>query len=84
MPIKKWLKYALSNYILQCTLRTISSAQGVKKAMIPRIKDVPDMGPSINYVVSVGGGGSPKDDLLHRPYLTKKTTRGEGVRNRQF
>ena len=43
MPIKKWLKYALSNYILQCTLRTISSAQGVKKAMIPRIKDVPDM-----------------------------------------
>ena len=26
-------------------------------------------GPSINYVVSVGGkGGSPKDDLLHRPY----------------
>ena len=33
-------------------------------------------GSSINYVVSVGGeGGSPKDDLLHRPYLIKKTTR---------
>ena len=36
-------------------------------------------GSSINYVVSVGGeGGSPKDDLLHRPYLIKKTTRGGG------
>ena len=36
--------------------------------------------------MSVGGeGGSPKDDLLHRPYLIKKTTRGvEGVKNRQF
>ena len=32
------------------------------------------MGPSINYVVSVGGeGGSPKDDLVNRPYLIKKT-----------
>ena len=35
-------------------------------------------GPSINYVVSVGKGGgggrggSPKDDLLHRPYLIKR------------
>ena len=35
-------------------------------------------GPSINYVVSVKGGGSPKDDLLNRPYLIKKTTRGGG------
>ena len=35
--------------------------------------------PSINYVVSVGGRGvSPKDDLLSRPYLIKKTTRGVG------
>ena len=50
MPIKKWLKYALSNYILQCTLRTISSAQGVKKAMIPRIKNVPDMLFSLHIV----------------------------------
>jgi hypothetical protein len=33
------------------------------------------LGSSINYVVSVGGG-SPKDDLLHRPYLIKKVTRG--------
>ena len=41
------------------------------------------MGPSINYVVLVGEGGSPKDDLLHRHYLIKKTTRGEGVKNRQ-
>ena len=33
-------------------------------------------GSSISYVVSVGGeGGSPKDDLLSRPYLIKKTTR---------
>ena len=24
-----------------------------------------------------GEGGSPKDDLLHRPYIIKKTTRGE-------
>ena len=23
-------------------------------------------------------GGSPKNDLLHRPYLIKKTTRGRG------
>ena len=25
-----------------------------------------------------GKGGSPKDNLLHRPYLIKKTSRGEG------
>ena len=42
------------------------------------------------YVVNLGAvhklchlgrveeGGSPKDDLLHRPYLIKKTTRGGG------
>ena len=41
-------------------------------------------GPFINYVVLVGEAGSPKDNLLHRPYLTKKTTRGEGVKNRPF
>ena len=36
-------------------------------------------GRSINYVVLVGReGGSPKDDLLHRPYLIKKMTRGGG------
>ena len=36
-------------------------------------------GPSINYVVSVGGkGGSPKDNLLHRPYLIKRRQEGEG------
>ena len=35
------------------------------------------LGPSINYVVSAGGeGGKAKDDLLSRPYLIKKTTRG--------
>ena len=34
-------------------------------------------GPFINYVILVGLG-SPKDDLLQRPYLIKKTTRGEG------
>ena len=34
-------------------------------------------GPSINYVVSAGGeGGKPKDDLVNRPYLIEKTTRG--------
>ena len=33
-------------------------------------------GSFINYVVSVGEGGSPKDDLLNRPYLIKKTTSG--------
>jgi hypothetical protein len=35
---------------------------------------------SIKYVASVGGGpgGSNKDDLLHRPYLIKITTRGGG------
>ena len=32
--------------------------------------------PSINYVVSVGG--SPKDDLLNRPYIIKQTTRRGG------
>ena len=44
-----------------------------------------DKGPHINYVVSVEGGegGSPKDDLLHRPYLIKKAS-GEWVRNRPF
>ena len=35
-------------------------------------------GSFINYVVSVGEGGSPKDDLLNRPYLIKKTTMGGG------
>ena len=35
------------------------------------------MGLSINYVVSVGGGGgSEKDDLLHRPYLIKNDKGG--------
>ena len=31
-------------------------------------------------------GGSPKDDLLHRPYLMKKTTRvgGEGSKIADF
>ena len=29
-------------------------------------------GPSIKYVVSVGGTGLAPDDLLHRPYLIKK------------
>ena len=41
-------------------------------------------GPSINYVILVGGeGSSPKDDWLHRPYLRKKTTRevGGGQKN---
>ena len=38
------------------------------------------MGPSINYVVSVGRGGQ-KSPIL----FSKKTTkRGEGVRNRRF
>ena len=42
-------------------------------------------GPSMNYVFSVGGkGGSPKDDLLHRPYLIKKTTRGRGSKIADF
>ena len=36
-------------------------------------------GPSINYVVLVGVGGSPKDDLLHRPYLIKKGDKGRGL-----
>ena len=34
---------------------------------------------SINYVVSgAGEGGSPKHNLLHRPNLINKTTRGRG------
>ena len=41
------------------------------------------MGPSINYVVSVGRGG--KDDLLNRPYLIiKTTTRGGGGQKNQI
>ena len=36
-------------------------------------------------VVSVRGeGGSPKEDLLHRLYLIKKTTGGKGFKNSQF
>ena len=27
-----------------------------------------------------GEGVSPNDELLNRPYLTKKTTRGEGIK----
>ena len=47
------------------------------------------MEPSINYVglgVGEGEGGSPRDDLIHRPYPIKKTTRGweEGVKNCRF
>ena len=42
-------------------------------------------GPSINYVVSVGGkGSSPKDDLLHRPYLIKKDEGGGGAKIADF
>ena len=33
---------------------------------------IPVKGPSINYVFSVGGGGNPKDDLLHRAHLIKR------------
>ena len=35
-------------------------------------------GPSINYVASIGEGITPKDNLLNRTYLVKKTTMGEG------
>ena len=38
-------------------------------------------GPSINYVVSVGGEGCQKLPILHSKQTTK---RGEGVKNRQF
>ena len=41
------------------------------------------LGPSVNYVVSVGGGVSPQDDLLNRPYLIKKDNKG-GVKNPWF
>ena len=45
-------------------------------------------GPSINYVVSVGGGGggvSPTDDLLNRPYLIKKDNKvGRGSKISDF
>ena len=42
-------------------------------------------GPSINYVTSVGEGGSPKDDLLNRTYLIKKDDKmGKGVKNCRF
>ena len=36
-------------------------------------------GPSINYVVSVGGGVSSKDDLLNRPYLKKRPQAGSKI-----
>ena len=43
------------------------------------VTDQNAMGPSINYVVLVEWEGvSPKDDLLNRPYLIKKTTSGRG------
>ena len=36
-------------------------------------------GSSINYVALVGGGGgSPEEDLLYRPYIMKSTTRWGG------
>ena len=42
-------------------------------------------GPSINYLVSVEGGEiNPKDNLLHRLYLIKKTTRGRGSKIANF
>ena len=31
-----------------------------------------------------GVGVSPKDDLLHRPYLIKKTTKGGGAKFADF
>ena len=40
-------------------------------------------GPSINYVVSVGLG-SPKDDLLQRPYLIKDDKGGRGSKIADF
>ena len=39
------------------------------------------MGPSINYVVSVGGGEGVKS---HRYCLAKRQQRRKGVRNRRF
>ena len=33
-------------------------------------------GPSINYVVSVGGSGVAPKTIFYRPYFIKKTTRG--------
>ena len=44
-------------------------------------KDIPfilPQRPSINYVVSIGGVGNPKDDSLHRPYSIKNMTKGGG------
>ena len=50
--------------------------------VVPVLIDMHSKGPSINYVVSVGGGGGgrdcgPKDDLLHRPYFKKRQQGGE-------
>ena len=44
-----------------------------------------DKGSFKNYVVLVGGeGDNSKDNLLHRPYLIKKTVRGEGGGGQKF
>ena len=40
-------------------------------------------GPSINYVVLVGGGGSPKDDLL-QTLINKKDGKGGGPKMTDF
>ena len=38
----------------------------------------------INYVVPVGEGGSPKDDLLNRLYLMKRQQGGRGSKIANF
>ena len=34
--------------------------------------------------IGLGAVGSPKDDLLHRPYAIKKTTKGRGSKIANF
>ena len=52
----------------------------MQRALFAKVRRAPPptLGPSINYVISVGGRGSPKDDLLHRPYFYKKDDKGGG------
>ena len=40
------------------------------------VKEVCNRGVACSLCLGRGERDSPKDDLLHRPYLIKKTTRG--------
>ena len=72
----QWIPQKLLDYIKDAHDDKTNGPLDTSKFEIKCVKDMPQH--------RGGEGGSPKDDLLHRPYLIKKTSKGEGVKNCRF